>query len=282
MSKATAKPNPTSTRWVSFDGLRWAAEQMARKDLADGAKLVLFALAAHVGDDDGTCWPSIDRLAAMTGRSRQGTKNAIEALVESGLVRVASRQDDLGRHLSNVYRLELGPYRPNDTIGRGQVLSPKYSTTEELEGESTAREADLFGAPAGTTPHALATMMMQAWEANRGALPAWRVVTPAQSRAIVKRVAELPIAEWPKVVAALARSRWVVERRMGPDFLLREATWQRALAGEIERWGLTSMNGQSSFAPSSAQSTKRRIDASGGDDHLAEALRRGQEDDGGL
>ncbi|HPE80103.1 MAG TPA: helix-turn-helix domain-containing protein [Gammaproteobacteria bacterium] len=66
---------------MSNDALRWAWAQ----PLNHAAKLVLLCLADHA-DDSGTCWPSLSRIAAMTGLDQSTVKRKIRALEHDGLV----------------------------------------------------------------------------------------------------------------------------------------------------------------------------------------------------
>lgn len=283
MSNATARtPAPSTGGWVSFEGLRWASAQMARTDLTDSAKLVLFALVAHVRGDTLEAWPSRRRIAALIGSSVASVGRALRLLEEAGLITAQSRTTEHGDADTNVYTLvgmlggdNLIPPPPKGDQGGGIKSIPEQSTKILNQGTHRATP-DLLGE---RDPGAL---LQAVWQEHRGGLPAWLVVTPAQAAKARARLYELPIAEWPKVVQALARSRWCVDKRLGPEFLLRPGTWPRALSGEVERWGQSTVRPGGGDGPvSGAQALKRRIDASGGDDHLAEAMRQG-EVDGGL
>jgi hypothetical protein len=244
---------------------------MARPDLTDGAKLVLFAMASHLRDEGGTCWPSIDRLAAMTGRSRRGTHNAIDVLEAAGLVEVERRQDDSGRSDSHLFRLvmredaEVAPRDASYDRERMQNLHPNKTSTEIDKGnESPRRKTSLFTASADD--------LREVWNTHRGQLPEWKVMGPAQRQAAIARLRELPLERWPEVVRVIASSPFCIEKRLGVSFLLKAGTWPRVLNGEIAGWGAPSsgLNGHASQTP--AQGVKRRIERSSTDDHLAAAL----------
>ncbi len=57
-----------------------------RSDISSTQKLVLLALADWA-NDDGLCWPSIDRLALKTSLTSRGVQKAIRSLEDAGFVR---------------------------------------------------------------------------------------------------------------------------------------------------------------------------------------------------
>ena len=65
----------------------WAYSQA----LAAPAKPVLVALAEHVSGEGRACWPSVSRLARMTGYAERTVRRALRALEAAGLVRIERR-----------------------------------------------------------------------------------------------------------------------------------------------------------------------------------------------
>jgi hypothetical protein len=144
--RVSSAPRETSTAgtWVSFDGLRWASQQMSRTDLSAGAKLVLMAMATHIRDDRFTVWPSLARLAAMTGLSRSTVITATDALAAAGLIVGEPRTDADGRSMPTVYTLkvegpEIGPRRPVSPDPRVQKSDPEVQVQDQDTRTSTAR-----------------------------------------------------------------------------------------------------------------------------------------------
>lgn len=257
----------TSPRWVSFDGLRWASEQMARTDLTAGAKLALMAMAAHIRDEDCAVWPSRRRLAAMTGQSVASIDRAIEALQAAGLIAVEGRQSAHGDADTNVYRLlmlggvNLQPPSRNLQDGVAAKCSPEVnSTTSEVHRTSIAR--------ARQQSFDDASEAILGFPIDGPGGPIWPL-----RQAFLDELSEL----FPKLDilsecrAALAWVRADASRR-------KTAKGMRAfLTGWVTRSNdrprpTTSANGR---VPTAAQTLKRRIDASGGDDYLAEAMANG-------
>jgi len=270
LSKVTAKAGGSSIGWIHLDAYRWAIGQMARTDLTDSAKLVLFALASHIRGDSLEAWPSRRRIASLIGCSVSSVDRAIRALAEAGLVAVEARTTEAGDADSNVYRLvgmletgegNLQPPVPEMHGPGSRKVGPEVRTDQEVtqpRERPRAREGLLTATP---------DQLREVWNAHRGRLPEWRVISPEQRRSAAIRLRELPIEQWPDVVKALAASPFCINRKLGPDFLLRERTWPRALNGEIAGWGA----GQ---APTNGHSLKRRIDMSDTGDHLAEVIQR--------
>jgi hypothetical protein len=72
-------------------------------DLAALERLVLLSLARHA-DDAGVCWPSVARLARMTGLSARRVQYALRDLEKRGMIRVTGRS---GPRSGNRYLLTL-------------------------------------------------------------------------------------------------------------------------------------------------------------------------------
>ena len=75
-------------------------------DLKANDKLVLLALADHA-NDDGECYPSLRKIEAKTGLSKQGLINAIKRLMDLGLIEKQFRTRQDGGQTSNLYTLTL-------------------------------------------------------------------------------------------------------------------------------------------------------------------------------
>ena len=66
---------------MSNEALDWAWSQ----NLKSAPKLVLLCLADHA-DDAWNCWPSLRRLASLTGLDRSTITRNISGLTELGLI----------------------------------------------------------------------------------------------------------------------------------------------------------------------------------------------------
>uniref|UniRef100_UPI003AF62E4A helix-turn-helix domain-containing protein n=1 Tax=Thiolapillus sp. TaxID=2017437 RepID=UPI003AF62E4A len=89
----------------------WAYRQALRAP----EKPVLVALAEHVGGAGRECWPSLARLALMTGYSERTVRRALRALEAAGLVRIERRP---GRPALYSLNLSTTPDRESGAPGQ--------------------------------------------------------------------------------------------------------------------------------------------------------------------
>lgn len=75
--------------------------------LKSNQKFVLLALADHA-DDEGRCWPSIEKLAVKCGISRSAVNEHLKTLVHLGLIVRKKRCSEQGYRASNLYFLKIG------------------------------------------------------------------------------------------------------------------------------------------------------------------------------
>lgn len=71
-----------------------------RTDLSQSETLVALALADHA-DDDGECWPSLERIAVKARLKKRQTQRVIQRLEELGVIQV---ERAVGRRNTNCYR----------------------------------------------------------------------------------------------------------------------------------------------------------------------------------
>ena len=95
---------------MSLDALKWAWEQDCPNATA---KLVLMALADHA-NSDGECWPSMKRVAELTGISSRQVSTHIVTLEGLGYVTRGKRRRYEGQLRGWEYRVNL---RQNATSG---------------------------------------------------------------------------------------------------------------------------------------------------------------------
>jgi biotin operon repressor len=95
---------------MSLDALKWAWEQDCPNPTA---KLVLMALADHA-NSDGECWPSMKRVAELTGISSRQVSTHITKLEGLGYVTKGARRRWEGQLRGWEYRVNL---RQNPTSG---------------------------------------------------------------------------------------------------------------------------------------------------------------------
>lgn len=108
---------------MSFQAMTWAIGlQLPTRD-----KFVLLMLANYASNDDGECWPSLNRLCSDTSMTRNTVIDAIKTLEDAGALQVVRRTQS-GVNLPNIYRLNL-------TWKGSAAIAP---LVQELDGGSAA------------------------------------------------------------------------------------------------------------------------------------------------
>jgi hypothetical protein len=75
-------------------------------------RVVLLALAEHVGEEGASCFPGKGRLAAMCGISERQLRNVLRELERRGLIAIEHRLVRGDERRSNVYRLAMSEGPP--------------------------------------------------------------------------------------------------------------------------------------------------------------------------
>lgn len=117
------------------------------------AKLVLLAIADHAWQDGTNAWPSVERLAKMTGLDPDTVRRAVkkaEALGELEVVRKSGGRASKGQHASNDYLLVMSQdpqdaalKDPQDTglnPRKIQDLTPAECETNKTMNKNTNRQ----------------------------------------------------------------------------------------------------------------------------------------------
>ncbi|WP_368857400.1 helix-turn-helix domain-containing protein [Thiolapillus sp.] len=106
--------------------------------LAAPAKFVLVALAEHVSGEGRECWPSVSRLARMTGCAERTVQRALRTLEAAGLIRVEQRA---GRPA--LYSLNLPPTPVRESgVGGWGLGPPSESRTPPVRESGNPRQND--------------------------------------------------------------------------------------------------------------------------------------------
>lgn len=121
-----------------FEASVWARRQR----LGDiGAKIILMLLADY-SDDQGTCFPGIDRIAEETEQSKSTVLRKLRLLAELGLVTVERRHGEGGFRTSNRYVMDLSV-----TVTRADVLVAKERLAERTDEEGSVQGVNLAPRP---------------------------------------------------------------------------------------------------------------------------------------
>ncbi len=91
---------------MSFDALRWAAQQKLRPS----QKLVLWSLADALNRNCTTAWPSVDAICAFTGLNKKTVIKALDELEEMRLISEAGRTGRTRQVKRYRLHLERGPH----------------------------------------------------------------------------------------------------------------------------------------------------------------------------
>lgn len=102
------------------------------EELGPTERLVMLALADHAGED-GSCYPSIERLRKRTGLSERAVQSNVKKLSEKGYIRVSVGG---GKGNSNLYFISANP-APN----------AGYSTPNPAAGAPRSKCTPAAGAP---------------------------------------------------------------------------------------------------------------------------------------
>ena len=115
---------------MSLDALKWAWEQDCPNATS---KLVLMALADHA-NSDGECWPSMKRVAKLTGISSRQVSTHIVTLESLGYVTKGNRRRHEGQLRGWEYRVNL-----RDEATSGSTLPVVSGSPAHLPAEAGFR-----------------------------------------------------------------------------------------------------------------------------------------------
>lgn len=139
---------------MSLEAMQWAYGVVLP---SSGIKATLVALA-NFADEEGSCFPGRDRLAAMTCQSPRTITRHLQALEERGLIRVERRHRENGSRTTNRYILRLGDTVSGDTASgdTGDSLSDMVSRLEP--------SLELQASPPKSPPRKTRRPLSAAWE----------------------------------------------------------------------------------------------------------------------
>jgi len=206
------------------------------QDISATQKLVLLALADWA-NDEGLCWPSINRLAVKTGATSRSVQRLIRQLEELGLVK---REEVVGKGNRYWIALPMTECHPRHSVTppltevhpTPDTVSPNTSYTHQDTPKDMSSDDDLT-----------VNDVVEAWNdlaVDRG-LPKVSKVTEARRRQVQARIKEYPDAgDWSKALSAIDKSKFLCgdnDRgwRANFDFLLQPSTFIKLLEGTYDR-----------------------------------------------
>lgn len=104
---------------MSLKVMAWAWEQATA---SSGEKLVLLALADHA-NDDGQCWPGMERIGQKCGMGKRQVSNHVQRLIEAGLLGTTRRCRDDHKYSTYLYQLNLTSSGSGVPLGQQQQSS---------------------------------------------------------------------------------------------------------------------------------------------------------------
>lgn len=133
------------------------------QSLGPTERLIMLALADHA-DDDGRCYPSIERLCQRTGLSERAVQSNIRKLTKGGYVRVNRGG---GKGNANLYFISANPAGNAPYEAQNPARSAPYQTPQEMHpaGDAPQTPQQVRPNPAGDAPEPSGTVIGTVTEA---------------------------------------------------------------------------------------------------------------------
>ena len=121
------------------------ARMEAFTDLSALQRWILVVLSTYT-DNDGDCYPSLNKLASVVGCSRVSVINNLQSLEKKGYITIKKRFDKAGDRATNLYTLNIEPSERDKNLKvvcfEEEKTKRKHPTTEELTDKSWAENYD--------------------------------------------------------------------------------------------------------------------------------------------
>jgi len=101
--------------------------------------LAVYVVLADYAGDSGECWPSVARIAEITGMTDRSVRNQLRMLKSHGLITAESRVDG-NIQQSNLYKLH-SPQKPPESKARGGGTKSQGGRNEKPGAPGTKRQA---------------------------------------------------------------------------------------------------------------------------------------------
>lgn len=211
-----------------------------REDLSATHKLVLLALADWA-NDEGLCWPSINRLAVKASLTTRGIQKSIRALEQMGFVR---REEVVGK--GNRYWLVIPvnhvhpctTFTPplNDIHPTPEPRSPNTSITPQLNTNLNCASNDAPMQPDLIPDEEKITVqdVVDAWNdtADKIGKPKVQRISDGRKQVIRARIRQNTIDDFVTVFRNIERSDFLRNwKSMGFDWVMKAGNFQKILEG---------------------------------------------------
>ena len=216
--------------------IRIMAGVWERSDINPTQKLVLLALADWA-NDEGLCWPSIDRLCQKSGLKRRSVQMAIHTMEAIGILR---REEVVGKGCK--YWI----------IAPVQEMHPRTKCTPPVQEMHPTRALD---APNTSITHQLNTKddtssdddlkvedVVEVWNemAEQCGLAKVAKLTDVRRKKIKARIKEYSVEDWSKAMKAIYNSKFLRGEndrgwKADFDFLLEPSKFVKLVEGAYDR-----------------------------------------------
>lgn len=166
--------------------VRWC-RRVAASNLAPGDRGLALALLEWADIDTGRLWPSVDRIAASTGRTPRFVQLAIPRLVAAGLVDLPEGRSTGGRGKTTVLRLRLETPSPETPVSSSGIGRETPNGAPETPNGATRNPERGAGGTTKRTTQEPKTLPDPSIEAVMEAAPPAMVTSPRLARDAVGR-----------------------------------------------------------------------------------------------
>ena len=209
-----------------------------RQGITPTQKLVLLALADWA-NDEGFCWPSINRLAVKSCLTSRCIQKTIRSLEDAGLIK---REEVSGKGNRYWITLPANDVHPRTTFT--PPLNEVHPTPEPRSPNTSYTHQDTSRDMSSGDDQSLENEIqdvVRAWNelADERDLPKITKVTPTRRKQIVARLKEYDVDDWSKALTAIYRSKFLCGEndrgwKANFDFLLQPSSFTKLIEGAYD------------------------------------------------
>lgn len=211
-----------------------------REDLSATHKLVLLALADWA-NDEGLCWPSINRLSIKTSMAGRSIQRLIRQLEEMGFIRREETAGKGNRYWIVIPATDCHPRHsvtPPLTDGHPipDTVSPNTSMIPQLNTNLICASSDAPAQPALIEDELVVTVqdVVDAWNdtADKIGKPKVQRISDGRKQVIRARIKQNTIDDFATVFRNIERSDFLRNwNAMGFDWVMKAGNFQKILEG---------------------------------------------------
>lgn len=211
-----------------------------REDLSATHKLMLLALADWA-NDEGLCWPSINRLAIKTSMASRSVQRLIRQLEEMGFVR---REETVGKGNRYWIVIPATDCHPRHTVTppltqchqTPDTVSPNTSITPQLNTNLICASNDAPTQPALIEDELVVTVqdVVDAWNdtADKIGKPKVQRISDGRKQVVRARIKQNTIDDFVIVFRNIEQSDFLRNwNAMGFDWVMKAGNFQKILEG---------------------------------------------------